>query len=132
MKNLAIVLLSALSALSLACGYSSKSTTPPRAGIMPVIAELAPDHTNAGGPAFILTVNGNSFSPTATVNWNNTPQTTTMVSANQLTATIIASEIATPATIAVTVTNPGTPSMLPYGGGGTLPETSNPMNFTVK
>jgi Flp pilus assembly protein TadG len=132
MKNLAIVLLGALSALSSACGYSSKSTTPPQSGVMPVITELAPDNTNAGGPAFILTVNGNSFSSTATVNWNGTPHTTTNVSANQLTVTIAASEIAAPATVPVTVTNPGTPGMGMYGGGGTLPETSSPMNFTVK
>jgi hypothetical protein len=58
MKNLAIAILSALSALSLACGgYSSKSATPLQAGVMPAITELAPDNTNAGGPAFMLTVN---------------------------------------------------------------------------
>jgi hypothetical protein len=132
MKNLAIVLLSALTALTLACGgYSSQSATPAQPGVMPVVTALAPDNTKAGGPAFILTVNGTSFSATATINWSGTAQTTTHVAANQLTATIAASEIAVPGTVPVTVTNPGTPGMGQYGGGGTLAETSSPMNFTV-
>jgi hypothetical protein len=130
MKNLAIVLLTAFCAVTVACGYSSKAAAPAQPGTMPTITELAPDNTSAGGPAFILTVNGSSFSGTATINWNGAAQNTTHMTANQLTATIPASEIATPATVAVTVTNPGTPAMGIYGGG-TLAETSTPMNFTV-
>lgn len=132
MKNLTIVLLIALTAVTVACGYSSKAATPAQPGLMPAITELAPTSTNAGGPAFMLTVNGNNFSSTASINWNSTVQATTHVSAQQLVATIAASAIANPATVAVTVTNPGTPGMGPYGGGGTLPETSTAMNFTVK
>jgi hypothetical protein len=36
-----------------------------------------------------------------------------------------------PATVKVSVTNPGTPGTGLYGGGGTLPETSAAMDFTV-
>jgi hypothetical protein len=132
MKNLATVLLTALCAVTVACGYSSKAAAPAQAGAMPAITALAPDNTSAGGPAFILTVNGSSFSSTATINWNGAAQNTTHMTANQLTATIPASEIAAPATVPVTVTNPATPGMGMYGGGGTLAETSTPMNFTVK
>jgi hypothetical protein len=131
MKRFSAVLLAALTAFTLACGYSSKATTPAVAGTMPSIAELAPDSTNSGEPAFILTVNGSNFSTNATINWNGTAQTTTHVSANQLTATIAASDIETPATVPVTVTNPGTAGTGAYGSGGTLAETSSAMNFTV-
>ena len=41
-------------------------------------------------------------------------------------AAIPATAIATPGTVPVTVTKPGTP------GGGTASETSNAVNFTVK
>lgn len=131
MKRFSAVLLAALTAFTLACGYSSKATTPAVAGTMPSIVELAPDSTNSGEPAFILTVNGSNFSTNATINWNGTAQTTTHVSANQLTATIAASDIETPATVPVTVTNPGTAGTGAYGSGGTLAETSSAMNFTV-
>ncbi|MFZ3366874.1 MAG: IPT/TIG domain-containing protein [Candidatus Sulfotelmatobacter sp.] len=131
MKRFSAVLLAALTAFTLACGYSSKATTPAVAGTMPSIAELAPDSTNSGEPGFILTVNGSNFSTNATINWNGTAQTTTHVSANQLTATIAASDIETPATVPVTVTNPGTAGTGAYGSGGTLAETSSAMNFTV-
>jgi hypothetical protein len=130
MKNLAIVLLTALCAVTVACGYSSKAAAPAQPGAMPTITKLAPDNNSAGGPPFIPTVNGSSFSSTATINWNGATQNRTHMTANQLTATIPASEIATPATVAVTVTNPA-PAMGIYGGG-TLAEPSPPMNFTVK
>ncbi|MGA2947771.1 MAG: IPT/TIG domain-containing protein [Candidatus Sulfotelmatobacter sp.] len=131
MKRFSAVLLAALTAFTLACGYSSKATTPAVAGTMPSIVALAPDSTNSGEPAFILTVNGSNFSTNATINWNGTAQTTTHVSANQLTATIAASDIETPASVPVTVTNPGTAGTGAYGSGGTLAETSSAMNFTV-
>ncbi len=62
--------------------------------------------------------------------WNGTQQTTTFMTGNQLTATIPASAIATPGTVAVTVTNPGHAAGGIYGG--TAAETSAPMNFTIK
>jgi hypothetical protein len=131
MKTLSTVLLAAVCAFTLACGYSSKATTPAVAGSMPSIAELAPDNMNSGGSEFVLTVNGSDFSSKATINWNGTAQTTTYVSASQLTATISASDIATPATVPITVTNPATSGTGVYGSGGTLAETSSAMNFTV-
>ena len=130
MKIAHTVFLAALLTAGLACGYSSsKTTTPPAAGTMPNVTELVPDNANSGGPAFVLTVNGTNFDGNATINWSGTAQTTSHVSASQLTATIPASAVATAGTASVTVTNPGTAGG-PYGGG-TSAETSNSMTFTI-
>jgi IPT/TIG domain len=131
MKKHSAALLAVLAGLTLACGYSSKATTPAAAGTMPSITELAPDSMTSGGAAFVLTVNGSNFSSSATINWNGTAQTTTHVSGNQLTATIAAEDIAAPATVPVTVTNPAVAGTGAYGSGGTLAETSSPVNFTI-
>ena len=131
MKTLSTVLLAALCAFTLACGYSSKAATPAVAGSMPSITELAPDNTSSGGAGFVLTVNGSNFSTKATINWNGTAQTTTYESASQVTATIAATDIANPATVPITVTNPATSGTGIYGNGATLAETSSAMNFTV-
>ena len=131
MKNLAMVMLAAMAAFTLACGYSSKATTPSTPGTVPTISQLAPDSMNHGGAAFVLTVNGGSFSSTAVINFNGTAKTTTYVSGNQLMATIPASAIESAGTVPVTVTNPATSGMGAYGSGGTLAETSSPMNFTI-
>jgi hypothetical protein len=58
-----------------------------------------------------LTVNGSGFVSGATVNWNGSPRTTTFISATQLTAAILVTDIANPRTAIITVTNP-----LPGGG----------------
>ena len=132
MKTVQTALLAGLIAGTLACGYSSKAAAPPTAGPMPAIAQLVPPSATSGGAAFTLTVNGTNFAGKATVNWNGIAQTgTSFVTANQLTVTIPGSAIATPGTVKVSVTNPGTPGMGQYGGGGTLPETSTTMDFTV-
>ena len=129
MKTLKTILLAGLLALGLGCGYSKHATTPTVAGTMPNITALAPNSMAAGSASFVLTVNGANFNGNAAINWNGTAQTTTHVSANQLTATIPASDVATAGTVTVTVTNPGTPGGI-YGGGTTA-QTSNSMTFTI-
>jgi hypothetical protein len=131
MKTISAILISLLIALTVACGYSKKAAAPATAGNVPAISQLSPDSTNSGGPAFAMTVNGTSFSAKAVVNWNGTALTSTAISGNQLTATVPAAMIASPATVKITVTNPATPGTGLYGGGGTLAETSAPMNFSV-
>ena len=116
-------------ALTVACGYSSKATAPV-AGVMPAITQLAPASTNAGA-AFVLTVNGSNFSSNAVVNFNGAAQTTTFVSASQLTASIPAMAVSAAGTAVVSVTNPATAGTGMYGSGGTMPETSASMNFTI-
>ena len=127
-----ITLLGALMAGTLACGYSAK-TMPAPAGTMPTVAQLAPASATAGGAAFTLTVNGTNFGSNAVANWNGTAQTsnTTLVSGNQLIVAVPAAAIATSGTVRVTVTNPGSPGTGLYGSGGTLAETSSPMDFTI-
>jgi len=73
----------------------------------PLITQpLVPASTGAGGPSFTLTVNGTGFASGAVVNWNGSPRATTVVSSNQVTATITAVDIAKESTGAVTVANP--------------------------
>jgi IPT/TIG domain len=131
LQGVKATLLVTLTALTLGCGYSSKAA-PPVAGTVPAIAALNPSSTAAGSAAFTLTVNGSNFNSNAVVNWNGVAQTTTIVSANQVTMTVPATAVATAGTVAVTVTNPGVAGTGPYGGGGTMAETSNSMSFTVK
>jgi hypothetical protein len=127
MKVFALVL---LTLFSVGCGYGTPKSTPPVAGTAPTIAQLAPDNTASGGTDFVLTVNGTNFASTAKINWNSTAQTTTFVSASQLTAMIPAAAIATPGTVQVTVTNPAIPGTGPYGGGTTA-ATSTASTFTI-
>jgi hypothetical protein len=67
---------------------------------------LVPDAAVPGGAEFTLTVNGAGFVAGSVVNWNGSPRATTFVSSSQLTAKILASDIATASTGAVTVVNP--------------------------
>jgi len=123
------MILAAVLALGVACGYSSKSSTPAMAGAMPNITALEPNNVNAGTTNNVLTVNGSSFNSNATINWNGTALTTTFVSAGQLTTKIPDADVASAGTAAVTVTNPGVAGG--QYGGGTSPETSNTMTFTI-
>lgn len=129
MKVTKTILLAALLATGLACGYSAKKTTPASPGTMPNIAALSPSSTAAGSMGVVLTVNGTNFNSNGTINWNGTALATTHVSANQLMTTIPNADVATSGTAMVTVTNPGTPGGI-YGGG-TQAETSNSMTFTI-
>jgi outer membrane protein assembly factor BamB len=87
----------------------------------PTVASLAPTSAIVGSAGFTLTVNGANFTIGSAVLWGGTPLTTFLVSPNQLTASISASQIANVGTIAVSVqaySNPSAP-------------ISNAVNFTV-
>jgi hypothetical protein len=129
MKIISILL---LALLCLSCGYSAPKAMAPQPGVMPALTQLVPNTANSGDPQFTLTVNGSNFATNAVINWNGTQQTTMRMTAGQLTATIPAAAVASPAMVSVTVTNPGTAGMGGiYAGGGTASETSNAMSFTV-
>lgn len=128
MKISESLILAAVLVAGLGCGYSKK-TTPPAPGTMPTITQLSPASATHGGGTFTLEVDGTNFATTAVTNFNSVAQTTTWVSATKVEAMIPASAIMNSGTVPVTVTNPGTPGGT-YGGG-TLPETSAPMNFTI-
>jgi hypothetical protein len=67
---------------------------------------LVPQTAAPGAAAFQLTVNGTGFASGAAVNWNGSPRATTFVSSSKLQASILASDLATPRTASVTVSNP--------------------------
>jgi len=86
----------------------------------PTLLLLTPSSAVAGTSAFTLTLDGSGFVPASVVQWNGTARTTTFVNGGRVKAAITASDIATPATVPVTVFNP-----TPVGG------TSNALNFAV-
>src|SRR5437899_5530153 len=59
----------------------------------------------AGGPQFTLTVIGTNYDNTSVVRWNGSNRATTFVSSTQLTAIVLAADIATAGTAQVTVKN---------------------------
>jgi hypothetical protein len=132
MKTASAISILFLIALTVACGYSAKAS-PPVAGSVPAISQLSPNSASAGGPGFTMTVNGSNFGSKAVVNWNGAAQSsnTTVINSKQLSVNIPAAMIATPGTAKITVTNPGTTGTGLYGGGGTLAETSSPMDFPI-
>jgi hypothetical protein len=86
----------------------------------PLISSLSPMSASPKSGAFTLTVNGSNFVPPVIVNgttqtagstvaWNTSPLPTTFVNANQLTASVPASDIASPgfASVSVYNTTPG-------------------------
>jgi hypothetical protein len=73
---------------------------------VPAITGLSPFWATPGGPAFTLTVNGIDFVNGAVVRWNGVNRTTTYVNNMQLTASIIAADIAATGTATITVANP--------------------------
>ncbi len=87
---------------------------------IPTTSSISPTSTAAGGTQFTLTVNGTNFVSNSVVDWNGSPRTTTFGSANQVTATITAADIAAAGIASVKVVNPAP-------GGG----TSNVQTFTV-
>ncbi|HEX6502573.1 MAG TPA: alkaline phosphatase family protein [Terriglobales bacterium] len=87
---------------------------------IPTITSLSPSSKVVGSPAFTLTVNGTNFVNGAFVQFAGRTRTTTYISSTQVTASILASDVAIGGIFAVTVTNPSP-------GGG----TSNSLPFTV-
>ena len=72
----------------------------------PLALWLSPGNATMGGTGFTLTVSGANFSPNSVVLWNGAVRATTYVSSTQLTATILAQDVARESTGLVTVANP--------------------------
>ena len=81
---------------------------------------LVPASVVPGAASFTLQVNGAGFGPHSVVRWNGSSRSTKYVNRRQVTATILATDVAKAGTASVTVANP-TP------GGG----TSNPILLPV-
>jgi hypothetical protein len=76
---------------------------------------LVPGSAVPGGPAFTLAVNGFGFTVHSVVDWNGAARATSFVSSSQLTASILAADIAAAGTASVTVVNPA-----PGGGASNV------------
>jgi hypothetical protein len=76
-----------------------------------VVGPVVPQAVAPGSGEFTLTVYGANFVSGAVVNWNRSPRSTTFISARELQAQILASDVATATAGYITVTNP------PPGGG---------------
>jgi hypothetical protein len=87
---------------------------------VPVISGLNETSTQAGSPAFEITVNGGSFVPGSIVRWNGQERATVFVSNTQIKAQITAADIGTAGQSSIAVFNPP-----PQGGA------SNTVGFTV-
>ena len=66
---------------------------------------LTPGAVAPGGADFTLTVYGTGFASGAVVNWNGSPRATIVTNPTKVSATILASDIATAKTASITVTN---------------------------
>jgi len=82
---------------------------------------LVPPGAQPAGKAFILTVNGTNFAPSAFLTWNGAPRPTAVFSSSQLKAKIAAADIQSAGTATVRVVNPAP-------GGG----SSSPVYFPVR
>jgi hypothetical protein len=104
---------------SVGCGGGSASPTSPPNPV-PSTSAIIPSTVVAGSTGFTLTVTGSNFIRSSVVNWNGTSRGTTFVSATELRAAILTSDVGTAGTAAVTVFNPAP-------GGG----TSNAQTFNI-
>jgi DhnA family fructose-bisphosphate aldolase class Ia len=103
------------------CGYGSRNYNPGMpgtGGAVPTITSLSPTSALAGTRSLVLTVNGSNFGSDAVVYWNAQPEATMFVSANQLVASISATDLTMPAMDPVYVRTRGM--------------NSNNMNFDVQ
>lgn len=83
----------------------SSIVTPQTGNPTPTLTSISPTSVNAGGAAFALTVNGTGFLSSSVVEWNGTPLSTAYVSAQQLTASVPASDLASAGSAQVDVFN---------------------------
>jgi hypothetical protein len=98
----------------------SSVVSPQSANATPALNSISPTSANEGGPAFTLTANGTGFIAASVIDWNGSALPTTYVSANQLTATVSAAQVASGGTALVSVFSPAP------GGGN-----SSAATFTI-
>lgn len=125
-KALAVTALT-LSTLMTGCGSGSGSGVgqpppPPPSNPVPAITSLNPNSAAQGGNALSVTITGYNFMSSSSVQWNGSARTTTYSSSTQLQVQLTATDIATPGSATVNVTNP-TPG---GGNSGSAEFTINP------
>jgi hypothetical protein len=95
-------------------GTSSSMTFIVGGNPVPALVSISPASAAVGSPAFTLTLTGGGFISSSSVLWNGSSRATVFVSSTQLTAAILASDLAVSTSAVVTVFNPAL-------GGGTSP-----------
>jgi hypothetical protein len=105
-----------------------------QANPVPLINQpLVPTSATPGGSGFTSVVRGAGFASNSVVRWNGSARVTNFVGTTQLTAAILASDIAAAATAPVTVLNPtpaGTYNLVVTGTQGSASRTLN-LTLTV-
>lgn len=91
-------------------GGTSSSTLTFTVNAPPAITGVIPASVTGYGPTFTLTVTGTGFVAGATIQWNNSPLTTKLVSATQLTASVPASAIGGAGSVSIVVISGGVAS----------------------
>ena len=102
----AIVMLLSVWLVAQQLGRESQPVTVTIVAPDPVITLHSPTTVTAGGPEFILLVNGTGFLTNSVVRWNGLDRPTTYVSATELQAQIPATDIGVAGTAQVTVFTP--------------------------
>jgi hypothetical protein len=95
----------------------------PSSNPTPHLSSILPTSTAMGAlpPGGYLVITGSGFVPGSVVDFNGSPRPTGYSSSTQLAVSVLASDVATAGTVAVTVVNPNP-------GGG----TSSSQNFTIQ
>ncbi len=101
--------------------FFTLTTPPPPPPVPPTISALSPPIAITGSADLqYLTITGTNFSSTSVVNFGSNILTPATVTATSISVQVPAADLANPANVIVTVTNPGAVSV-----------TSNPLNFVV-
>jgi len=85
---------------------------------VPALSSLAPASIDQGVAPLSVTISGSGFNPSSTVTVSGSPRSTTLVDAGHLQVTLSTTDVATPVSLPIAVSNPmpggGTTSALPF------------------
>jgi hypothetical protein len=125
-------LIAALTACALLSACSQYNTNLSIQTSSSTLAFVSPSTATAGTQGFTITANGTGFTTGALILWNGTALVTTLVSANQVTAPVPASNVATPGTVQISVQIPGSAQSATQNVyNTTTTEISNVVLFTI-
>ena len=125
-------LIVALAACAFASACSNYNTNLSIQTSSSVLTFVSPSTATVGAQGFTITANGSGFTTGALILWNGTALNTTLVSANQLTAPVPATDLAAAGTVKVSVQIPGSAqSATSNVNNTTTTEVSNIVLFTI-
>lgn len=104
--SLGIRTLAVIGLLSPAMAYYGRIDNP-----TPVLSAISPNKFAAGSPTQVLTVSGQNFVSSSTIQFNGAQRPTKYVNSNRLTIVLSSADLAVPGTYTLVVTSP------PPGGG---------------